>query len=334
MIVLGRGAITKFSETLHQELGKGFDVYGGAIRTYLPGIEPGDSPRVHRIVPFHRMQGRHIGVVADIIAAIVQRRACAQPPPEAWRNQLRLLLEPPNRSDDEIQAELLSLEQARDQERELRDRNEKTLEGERETAAATEHENDDLRRRVAWLERCMQEQGSLAEPTPIEDHQFDPDFCGDVPAEVARRFSSVVFPKSQWNHADDLDVHTSAAWAKRAWRAFKALDAYATAKANGSFAGNLRDYCKDGSPSAIPDTWIALSESETTDNNDHFRSLRTLPINPAVCGDSQIYMPAHIKIDQGGNPAPRIHFYDDTSGTTGKIHVGYFGAHLDSRSKG
>jgi hypothetical protein len=333
VIVLGRGAGTKFSKTLYEELGSGFDVYGGAIRTYLPGIEPGDSPQVHRVVPFRRIQGRPTGVVADIIAATIQRRACAQPPPDAWRHQLRLLLDPPNRSDDEIEAELLRLEQERDQERELRDRNEETLEAERETAAATERDNDDLRRRVAWYERRMQEQGSPPEPTPVEEHQFDPDFCGDVPPEVARRLSRIAFPKSQWTHADDLDAHTSAAWAKRAWRAFKAMDAYAAAKVDDGFTGNFRDYCNAGGPCAIPDTWVALNESKTTDNNEHFRSLRTLPIDPVAWNEDQIYMPAHIKIEQGGYPAPRIHFYDDTAGRTGKVHVGYFGAHLDSKSK-
>ncbi len=33
------------------------------------------------------------------------------------------------------------------------------------------------------------------------------------------------------------------------------------------------------------------------------------------------------------SPAPRIHFVDDTAGATGKIHVGWFGHHLDNDSK-
>jgi hypothetical protein len=39
------------------------------------------------------------------------------------------------------------------------------------------------------------------------------------------------------------------------------------------------------------------------------------------------FMPAHLKISQTG-AYPRIHFYDDSRGTTGKIVIGYFGPHL------
>ncbi len=76
-----------------------------------------------------------------------------------------------------------------------------------------------------------------------------------------------------------------------------------------------------------------MSESESTDNNDRFRQLRTLPLDEAACGDEKTYMPAHIKIEQGGYPAPRIHFHDDTGGSTGKVHIGYFGVHLGNKSK-
>ena len=333
VVVLGPGAVSAFSSAMLRELGGDFDVYGGAIRTYLPGITSGDSPRRHRFIPFHRIRGRLPRVSADIIVAAIQRGACAQSPPSVWRDKLRPLFEPAGASDDEIEAELLRLEREREQERALRSRAEETLETERETAGATERENDDLRRRVTWLERGMQELGSPAEPTPQDDAQFDPDFCGEVPSEVDGRLSGVEFPEDQWHHADELDTHVSASWAKRAWRAFEAMDAYAVAKADGSFEGNFRDYCHEGRPAAIPVHWIALSESQSTDRNERFRSLRSLPLNLAVCGDAQIYMPAHIKIEQGGYPSPRIHFHDDTSGATSKIHVGYFGVHLDNKSK-
>lgn len=333
VVVLGPGAVTTFSSAMLRELGGGFDVHSGAIRTYLPGITSGDSPRRHRFIPFHRIRGRLPRVSADIIAAAIQRGACAQSPPSVWRDELRPLLEPAGASDDEIEAELLRLEREREQERALRARAEETLETERETAGATERENDDLRRRVAWLERGMQELGSPAEPTPEDDDQFDPDFCGEVPAEVDGRLLGVEFPEDQWHYADELDTHVSASWAKRAWRAFKAMDAYASAKANGGFEGNFRAYCEAGHLDAIPLLWIALSESETTDSNERFRSLRTFPLDPAVCGEHEIYMPSHIKIEQGGYPSPRIHFHDDTAGATSRVHIGYFGGHRDNKSK-
>jgi hypothetical protein len=76
-----------------------------------------------------------------------------------------------------------------------------------------------------------------------------------------------------------------------------------------------------------------MAESETTDQNERFRELRTFTVDGAVVADGRIYMPAHVKIEKGGNPAPRIHFHDDTSGATGKIYVGWFGPHRDSKSK-
>jgi hypothetical protein len=111
---------------------------------------------------------------------------------------------------------------------------------------------------------------------------------------------------------------------KRAWRAFKAMDAYMTAKSVDNFTGNLRDYCEQGGPSVVPATWIAVSESESTDNNDKFRALRTLPIDPAVCGESTVYMPAHIKIEQGrlsgaSYPLPRRHWRSHGQGPRGLL---------------
>lgn len=39
-------------------------------------------------------------------------------------------------------------------------------------------------------------------------------------------------------------------------------------------------------------------------------------------------MLAHLKISEGGgNLAPRVYFHDDTSGSTGKVHIGLVGPH-------
>ena len=80
----------------------------------------------------------------------------------------------------------------------MRARAEETLESEREMAAATERENDDLRRHVAWLlsgggrsRAHRQSQHRKDEP------RFDPDFCGDVPEEVAGQLPGVEYPESK-----------------------------------------------------------------------------------------------------------------------------------------
>lgn len=71
-----------------------------------------------------------------------------------------------------------------------------------------------------------------------------------------------------------------------------------------------------------------MHESQTTQQNDRFRAERTFRVPHDVEASGECYMGAHIKLRKGGQPAPRIHFYDDTAGETGKIHVGWYGDHL------
>ena len=78
----------------------------------------------------------------------------------------------------------------------------------------------------------------------------------------------------------------------------------------------------------IPVTWVALKESETTDSTPKLRAARTFVVPATVDPAGQAYMAAHIKIQQGGVPCPRIHFHDDAGGPTGKVYVGYIGDHL------
>ncbi len=121
-------------------------------------------------------------------------------------------------------------------------------------------------------------------------------------------------------------------WAWKAWRAFVTFNSYAQSKAEDRFRGDLFHFC-DGGDGTIPRTWVALHESESTDTNRRYKRLRTLPVDTNVERSGALYMPAHIKIEAGGSPAPRIHFVDDTAGATGKIHVGWLGHHLDNDSK-
>ena len=71
-----------------------------------------------------------------------------------------------------------------------------------------------------------------------------------------------------------------------------------------------------------------MSESESVMNNKAQRSARILPVSVEVDPSGVIEMQAHMKIAEGGGTdIPRIYFYDDTKGKTGKVHVGFFGPH-------
>ena len=71
-----------------------------------------------------------------------------------------------------------------------------------------------------------------------------------------------------------------------------------------------------------------MSESEGTDNNPAFRSVRTFPVPAAVHSSSRIYMPAHFKLPGTYPNQPRIHFTLDGLKPTGKVWVGHVGPHL------
>jgi hypothetical protein len=77
-----------------------------------------------------------------------------------------------------------------------------------------------------------------------------------------------------------------------------------------------------------------MNESEAVLNNPRLRQALRLPIDPAVDPSGMTEMFSHLKISEGGGPlAPRIYFYDDTKGSTGKVHVGYFGPHRNMPNK-
>jgi hypothetical protein len=49
------------------------------------------------------------------------------------------------------------------------------------------------------------------------------------------------------------------------------------------------------------------------------------PVRPETHETGQAFFGAHIKLERFKSPAPRLHFYDDT---TGLIYIGYYGPHL------
>ncbi|WP_272261972.1 hypothetical protein [Streptomyces xanthophaeus] len=55
---------------------------------------------------------------------------------------------------------------------------------------------------------------------------------------------------------------------------------------------------------------------------------RPFPVPRTIHPAGQVFMGEHVRIGSGRPPAPRLHLYDDTSGRTGQIHIGYIGAHL------
>ncbi|MFC7527584.1 hypothetical protein [Actinoplanes sp. GCM10030250] len=197
-----------------------------------------------------------------------------------------------------------------------------------------ERDNERLRARIRWLESELatnqvhvagqQTPGEVVLPTSIVE----------VLELAAARLPHLSIGATA-DAAAGLDVHPQAErWAIKVWKALDALNAYAEARTTGTWTNSFLAWCQEP-PSggiAVPATWAALSESETTNTMTKLREARTFAVPVDVDTAKRVYMPAHVKIQQGGTPCPRIHFHDDTGGRTGRIHVGYVGDHLPTAS--
>ena len=118
-------------------------------------------------------------------------------------------------------------------------------------------------------------------------------------------------------------------WGKKVWTALRALNEYCRAKADGRFSGDLMKYREDPPEGAIPLlSEYSGKESEPTTNNPGLRKLRTFPVPTTVDPSGKIYMEQHVKVDRGGQSAPRVCIYDDSGGPSQRIYVGYIGPHL------
>ena len=190
-------------------------------------------------------------------------------------------------------------------------------------------ESDTARRRIRWLESRIQEFGKPAWTQPVDELTV-PASVAEV-LELARdRLTNVVIGETDADAAE-LDVHPGAdLFAVKTWNALVALDEFAAAVKAGRYNGNFYLWCQQqpAGASGISATAVSLVESESVDNHPLLRGRRVFSVPRSVARDGHVYMPAHIKIVRQGAPAPRLHFHDDTRGTTRMVHVGYVGAHL------
>lgn len=141
-----------------------------------------------------------------------------------------------------------------------------------------------------------------------------------IPDEVAR------------SAAESLD-HSGRrrARGKAVLQALSALNAYAL---DGSRGGDFKQWCASGrgsSQTSYSAERIAMDESRSLRRNKRHMRARSFPVDSVLRLDGRLEMTSHIRIDQG-ETSPRLYFYDDTRGTTGKIHVGYIGPHLPTTS--
>ena len=129
-----------------------------------------------------------------------------------------------------------------------------------------------------------------------------------------------------------LDRHKDATtFAGKAREALAALDSYAAQRRSGNWeGGGFRRYCEDSRHGGriYPATQVASLESDTVRQDPRLAEQRRFRVPRQIDPTGYAEFWAHVKIGNSGQTAPRLHYYDDTSGPTGAVVVGYIGPHL------
>ena len=331
----------EFRDTLGSELG----VWAGACRVYLPNISlVAPDPRRHRYF-LARNLGRRPGDAGLRISRYLSPLVTRQRAPLAYV-KLRHLLDADYQAQiDELWAEWnLQTEQNEQMEGQLRETEDSYID------ALTEVE--DLNDLQAHVQRNLRDLWRAIDAADVRSrvasHLRDeipkdgsavlglPESCAEA-AELARQqLKDISLPEAACRDLDRLDQAIEAAvWAKTAWRGLVALNSYAQSAVPGT--GGFHQWCSSSIGEA---TWsasskkLAMVESDSVRQHEKLRDARILPVDSRVNRSGRVFMEAHLKISQGGGSlAPRIYFYDDTAGSTGKVHVGYFGPHYHMPNK-
>jgi hypothetical protein len=333
-------------------VGAGYRIRRGAWRTYQPGLaSESDDPRRHRAIAPERVASNAQGAVR-IVAGSFRSAALAKRLPQLHRERLadlpgfrsaeRITVReaPPLATD--LEGRLAVAAQAEVDLVALVEETERNLADERSARADLEQERDDAlldsamladdlsaaRARIQFLERQLLK-------VDIRPWELEPPVAVPVPGSFEELLEStaehlsllVLGPATR--ACLELNEHArSATWVVKAWDALLMLQSFAEARVAGDFEGNVEQWCRDCPPGArvVSSNALAMTEHETVQKSKPMREARTFDVPEAVHPDGRVVMYAHYKIDNK-DPAPRLHFLDDTRGT-GKVYVGYLGRHL------
>ena len=334
--------LTIESEPLFHEAMEPFSlaVFQGAVRVYLPGIDPDDpQPWRHRYT-----RARNLSVDAHAAANVVVRqilpRMAAQRPPEVYRSRIRDLLDRQRHDWQElaegVEVELNQLSAERNQlSEDLR-----VLQVEKEMmqlerdiayddAVESEREAVRARRKLDLLRNQLRAIGGHPEAIELAvEDDIDPASCLEA-IDLAESLEHIAIHPDAPCEITRLDESAdSELWAQRIYRHLQALDRYAMEKAE-EFNGSFKEWCeRSGSDYVLSLRFVAMTESDWVKKNERMRSCRQLPVDTGVASSGKIVMYAHLKTVQGGGTTiPRIYFHDDTMGATKKIHIGFIGPH-------
>jgi hypothetical protein len=326
-------------------IGRSHAVWGGALRTYLPDVDPAVAAEAlrHRVLSGARILSDP-GRAAGILSILPRRLASEAPLPRPLAGVNRALLTQTHgplvaadvehtRSQiaDLIEERELALRLAEDEEARAN-----SFFVQRESALAELVERE---QRVLELENLVR---SLRTRLVASDRPAEAYLPADEPIAPPAAFAELL----DWMESDlsmieftgsrqillTLDRSPeSSTWVRSSWEVLRALQSYAEAKAAKEFSGDFKMWC-DNPPSdayAVPAGKVVRDESETVRNNPRLRRQREFPVPVGVSPARQMFMGAHIRIgaSASGQISPRLYFHDGAA-QSGKIYVGYLGRHL------
>ncbi len=326
-------------------LGKSHGVWDGAMRIYLPEVDPAAPGNAWRHRYFTAIRyARSKNVARRTVGRLLGPVSAVRRPPSSYPT-VKSLLE--RRSADGDFEALLSIADAdlkeadqtiADLREDVRERDE-SIDGLSVDLAIAASEQAELLERLEDLDRHVKSLQSQL--TSADTFYMDGGFQQTMPAtvdspseaaEFAKRFLSdrLVIPAAALRDLDDLDAApTAVAWGQTAWKGFRALHAYAQDRASGWASGGFWEWCERSQNSrAWPASAkkLAMSESESVNNSRRLRTLREFPVDSELDPSGKLYMQAHLKIAEGGgNLAPRIYFFCDDERC--RVHIGFFGPH-------
>jgi hypothetical protein len=332
-------------DSFAKSIGDTYAVWGGALRTYLPDVDPAvaeESVR-HRVLSAARIRADP-SRAAGIVSVLPRRLAVEAPLPTPLTGVNRTLLaQAPNKPEsgdtEGLRTHVEKLAKERDIALDLAGQEEEranTLFIERENALAELAEREQrvlhLDNQVRALQRRLVAVGRADEAFLQVEEPFVP------PATFAELFdwmdtdlTRVTFT-GETNRSLVLDQRPEApTWVRSSWEILQALEAYAIAKTGNGFPGDFKTWCESppSGASTIPAGKIARDESETVRNNTKWRRERELPVPAEINPVGIVYMGAHVRVgaSAGGQISPRLHFHDATA-QTGMVYIGYLGRHL------
>jgi hypothetical protein len=190
--------------------------------------------------------------------------------------------------------------------------------------------------RIRWLEGRLAEHADPVYGLQAEagdDGCWEAESLMDVVQRARKQLRRLDLPDALDTEVSKLDVmypRQRRRWTGRTWDALRALDAYAAARAEDRFTGGFYDWCARPLPGApiITPAMVSMKESDSVSGNPKYHRARVFRVPAEIDPSGSVYMPSHIKLQQVGSPAPRMHFLDDAGGPTGKVWIGYLGDHL------